>query len=53
MFNGKYEYLDLLNTNLVFETMLDIPCHAKLKKSEVDKIISVIGGALRKCHLKW
>lgn len=46
MFDGKYVHLKLPNTKLVFETMLDIPCHPKLKDFEIEKIISVIQGAL-------
>ena len=46
MLDSKYEHLHLPNTQLIFETMLDIPCHPKLKNYEVFRIISLIKGAI-------
>ncbi len=47
MFNDHYKNLDLPNTMLVYETMLDIPCHAKLSMSDVEFVIDIIKNALR------
>ena len=42
MFNGNFDSLKLPNTCLAFETMLDIPCHAKLKSDDINLIIKIV-----------
>ena len=42
MFNRNFDSLELPNTCLAFETMLDIPCHAKLKSDDINLIIKIV-----------
>ncbi len=48
MFNNMFKDLSLPNTMLAYETMLDIPCHAKLTSSEINLIIKIIKKATEK-----
>lgn len=46
MFNDSFKNLKLSNTLKAFETMLDIPCHAKMNENDVNLIIKLIRGSL-------
>ncbi len=46
MFNHSFKNLTLPNTLIAFETMLDIPCHAKMTENDINLIIKLIKSSI-------